>query len=124
MNSKPEVPPGPPPASDVLPSTQPLGRRVLSLPRARAGWWSVGLALAFFVLLGVSTGLAAMGQPGGDTFLANQWLSLTMLAAASAALAGAVCAAVAIFRKGERSLLVIGALLLGLLLLVFVLGEM
>jgi hypothetical protein len=33
------------------PHTPPLWRRVLSLPQTRLGWWAIGLAVTFVVLL-------------------------------------------------------------------------
>jgi Na+/proline symporter len=88
---------------------------MLGFPGTRIGWWAVGLACtfsAFFALLQI---LVATGQRGGDTFFANPWLGLTMLAAVVAAMAGGVAAAVAIFWKRERSLLAFAALLIGFL---------
>ena len=123
MNTHQDMPVGAtPPARGSVPR-QPLWRRVLALPSTRAGWWAVGLAAGFFGFFGVFMVLVASGQRGGDTFLDNLWLSGTMLAAGLSAIAGGVTAALAIVRRGERSLLVIAALLLGLLLLVFALGE-
>jgi len=75
----------------------------------------------FFVLF---QALVAAGQRGGDMFFSNPSLAVTILVAGAAAIAGGVTAGVAIEAKGERSLLVVAALLLGLLVLTFVLGEL
>lgn len=101
----------------------PFWRRFLGLPRTRAGKWSLGLLagclLAFFLM----QLLVVSGQRGGDTFLDNLWLSLPALAGLLCALAAGAMAAVAVIRHGERSLFAFLALLLGLLLLVFLVGE-
>jgi hypothetical protein len=103
---------------------RPLWRRILGPPRTRAGWWSVALAGAFVVFFVLFQALVAAGQRGGDTFFSNPSLALTILTAGAAAIAGGVTAGVAIEAKGERSLLVIVVLLLGLFVLTFVLGEL
>ena len=106
------------------PATPPLWRQVFGLPGPRAGWWAVGFAVSFFVCLGLSLALVAAGQQGGDTLFSNLWLSLTGLTAMGAAIAGGVTSGVAIMAKRERSLPVIMAMLLGLVILTFVLGEL
>ncbi|HEU5100927.1 MAG TPA: hypothetical protein VFU22_17990 [Roseiflexaceae bacterium] len=105
-------------------SRRPLWRRALARPSTSAGWWSVGLAAAFFCGLGIAQTMVLAGQRGGDTFFDNPWLGTSMLVAESAGIGAGVAAAVAIVIKAERSPSVFGALLLGLLLLIFVIGEL
>ena len=103
---------------------QPLRRRVLGWPSTRLGWWSVGLAVGFFAFFGLFQALVASGQRGGETFFSNPWLSLSILVAAGSAIVAGVAAVVAIFWKRERSFFSFLALLLGLIVLVFTLGEL
>ncbi len=110
------------PAS-MLPSVQPFWRRFLGWPSTRLGWWSVGLVVGFLVFFGTFQTLVASGQRGGETFFSNPWLALTILPAAGSALAAGAAAAGAIFWRHERSFLCFLALLLGLVVMVFVLGE-
>lgn len=100
-----------------------LWQRLLGLPDTGAGWWSVGLTAAFFVLFGVFQMEVASGQRGGQTFFSNPLLAWTMLLAAAAAIMGGLAAALAIMWKRERSLFVIAALVWGAFVLVFAIGE-
>jgi cytochrome bd-type quinol oxidase subunit 2 len=76
--------------------------------------------LVFFCLFQT---LVASGQRGGETFFSNPWLALSILIAAAFAIAAGVVAAIAIFWKHERSFFTFVALILGLLVAIFVLGE-
>ena len=101
----------------------PLMRRILGWPSTQLGWWSVGLTVGFFVFFGVFQILVASGQRGGETFFSNPWLSVSMLTAASLAIAGGVTAVIGIFWKRGRSLFSFFALLLGFFVVVFIVGE-
>lgn len=104
-------------------SPPPLWRQIIGFPSTRWGSWSVYLAIAFILLLGIFYALVASGQKGGATFFSNPLLAFSVLLAAVAALVGGATASTAIVWKRERSLLVFVVLLLGLFVLVFVLGE-
>ncbi len=110
-------------AGGMIPATRPLWRRILGLPSTRLGWWSLWLLVGFLVFIALFQILVASGERGGETFFSNLRLSLMILLAAASAIAGGVAAAVAIFSRHERSILSILALLLGLFVTVFVLGE-
>lgn len=102
---------------------RPLGRRILNWPGTRMGWWSTGFFLAFVVLLILFYVLVASGQRGGETFFSNLWLSLTILPAAIAAIVSGLLAGVTIARNRERSLVSFVAVLIGLLVMIFAIGE-
>jgi len=104
-------------------SDKPLWRRFLYWPSTRPGSWSIGLLVGFLVFLGLFYTLIASGQRGGETFFSNPWLAVTILTAAGSAMAGGVVAGIAIFRKRERSFFSFVALLLGILVAVFMIGE-
>jgi len=67
--------------------------------------------------------VVSTGQEGGDTIFDNLWISVPMLGAGAAVLAAGATAAFAVIRRHERSVLVFVPFLLGLLVLVFLIGE-
>jgi len=107
----------------LSPPEDPLWRRILDWPSTRLGWWSLGFLIGFFVFFSLFFLLVDSGQRGGETFFSNPWLAMSMLIAASSAILGGITAVVAVFGRRERSLLSILALLIGLFVLAFVLGE-
>jgi hypothetical protein len=111
----------------MQPSKQPTDettvRRVLSLPHTRWGWEALALlglhiASMIFAMLMVAT-----GQQGGETFFDNLWISVPMFIAGGAAIAAGALAVASIIFRGERSLFVFAALLLGLFVAWFAIGE-
>lgn len=115
--------------SNTVPSSPPpvpkpsLAARIFALPATWAGYWSIVLAVGFVVCFGLFLLVAATGQTGGDTFGSNLRLAVPIMAAGASAIGGAVTALVAIIKQGERSFLVIGPLLLGLLAAIFLVLE-
>jgi hypothetical protein len=95
----------------------------LAPPATPAGRWSLRLAGAFLVFLVLFFGGVAAGQRGGETFFSNPYLAFTILAAGGAGVAAGAVAAFAIARRHERSPLLVLALLLGLVVLFFAVGE-
>ena len=104
-------------------SAQPLWRRFLNWPSTRQGWWSAGFLVGFLIVFGAFQALVASGQRGGETFFSNPWLAVSILAAAGSAIVGGVMAGIAIFRKSERSFFSFVALLLGIFVTLFMVGE-
>lgn len=100
-----------------------LSDRIFDLPYTRLGWLSIGLAFSFFVCYGLFWVMVAAGHRGGNTFGDNLWLAVPILATGASALGGGVAAAIAVIKQGERSFLVIGPLLLGLLVAIFLVLE-
>lgn len=93
------------------------------VPSTLAGRWSAALLagsaacfVAFFLLV-------MSGQRGGDTFFSNPWLSGAILVAAGLAIAAGIVGLVAAVRHGERSVPVGVAIVSGLLVVLFVIGE-
>lgn len=97
------------------PHNPPLWRRVFSLPKTRLGWWSVGLAAAFVLyLFGLIIGVSALeaeNLPGIGSFM----FVVTLAAAATGLMA--------VLRRGERSILVVFPVVIGLFVLFFEIGE-
>ena len=97
----------------------PMWRRFLSLPTTRLGWYSLGLLGAHalvMVALGIASGvLAATGAPN---LAGHPWLiGAVLFVALGPALAGIATGLVAMIWRGERSILVLGPVLLVVLFL-------
>jgi uncharacterized membrane protein len=103
-----------------------MNMRINILPKTPLGWWSVGLGILFLILftsplLGVLVrlqsayaGLFPIGLPPGGI------MGIVFAIAGAAAL---VTGLISIIRSKERSILAFLAMIIGLFLLVFVLGE-
>jgi membrane associated rhomboid family serine protease len=93
------------------------------LPATSLGWLAVGLLTAAATLFLIGLALAVSGQEGGEKFSDNLWLAIPILGAGlSAVIAGAVAAFAVSFRR-ERSALTFLGLVIGLLVLIFMIGE-
>jgi hypothetical protein len=92
-------------------------------PKTTPGKWSVGLIMIFVVLLASFQLLVASGQRGGETFFSNLILTIPMLIAGISGVSAFATGLIGIIRSRERSIAVYLATLIGLLVLLFVLGE-
>ena len=92
-------------------------------PKTALGKWSVGLIMFFVVLLASFQLLVASGQRGGETFFSNLILTIPMLIAGVSGVSAFATGLIGIIRSRERSIAVYLATLIGLLVLLFVLGE-
>lgn len=86
----------------------------------RAAAWLLAGAVACFVAMNIA---AMAGQTGGDTFFDNLWLSIPAIIAAVGVLAAAACAVYALTLQRERSAIVMAAFVIGVVALVFLIGE-
>jgi hypothetical protein len=105
----------------------PLSRRVLSIPRTSLGKWSVRLLAAFVVLfslfIGVGITADAARIPFSNPF--RVWsILVTLISTVVLAVAAGVVALVAIFRRAERSILMLLPLLVAAFVLFWTIGEM
>ena len=94
------------------------------MPKTVLGKWSVGFVFLFFLLL--ATGMfvvSVLGQQGGETFFDNPVISIPMLSAGAAGILAFFTGATDIIKYKERSILVIIATVIGLLITWFVVGE-
>jgi hypothetical protein len=92
-------------------------------PTTRLGRLSLillGVAVAALVAM---IGAAASGQTGGETFSDNWLLATLALVMAAGAVGAGTAASYAIFRRGERAVLVEITALVGLLATIFIVGE-
>ena len=104
----------------------PLSQRVLSIPRTSLGKWSMRLLAAFVLLfslfIGVGIAADAAGIPFRNPF--RFWSILVpLISAVVSAVAAGVVALMAIFRRAERSLLMLLPLLTAAVVLLWTIGE-
>jgi len=97
------------------------------LPRTRPGRWSFGLITATeFAIVGILS-VQAMGDPlrvgVGDGLLGRPLLALFAVSAAAGAVAAIVTGVYAMLGRHERGLSVVGAVLIGLVVAAFAVGE-
>jgi hypothetical protein len=99
--------------------------RSLSLPSSQFGWFSLALVGAFagFMAVFIAGVAVEVGPDNPEDFFDNPYLAITLLLAAGSGILAGVTAAYAIAFRGERSLLVMAALLGGLFVLTFSVFE-
>jgi len=97
--------------------------RVTILPKTPLGKWSTGFIGAFVVFFVTFILLVASGQQGGDTFFSNLVLGIPGLLAGASGVLAFLTGLIGVIRNKERSILVFLAMLIGLYVLVFGLGE-
>jgi hypothetical protein len=106
-----------PPSFSIMNST------FLQLPRTALGLSALALVAGFAFFFLLFRVLLAAGQQGGATFWANPWLALAILLAGVAGVAGGFAALAAVVR-GERSLVLLVPILLGVVVAMFAIGEL
>jgi len=92
-------------------------------PKTLLGKWAVWLIVAFVFLFAVFQLLVASGQRGGETFFDNLLLAVPIVVAAICGISSLVTGLVGIIKSKEQSILVFVASFIGILVLIFVLGE-
>lgn len=98
--------------------------RYVGPPSTQLGWWSVLFEAGALLALGGLALLLGIPPHGGSPFLLNPFLSLLLLLAAAAGVAAGAISAVAIVRRGERSLHDVLTLVLAIFLAWVALGEL
>lgn len=93
------------------------------LPQTSLGKWSVRAILLFFLFMAVFYLLVHSGQRGGDTFFSNPTLTIPILLAAFSAITALITGVISTIKEKEKSILVFLAILLGLFVAIFILGE-
>jgi hypothetical protein len=92
-------------------------------PTTTLGWWSILLEIAFLMALGATAAWIALGPQSSDAPLTAPLL-LALSATAVVGISVGITAAVAIFRKGERSIHDVLSLLLGGMVLFIVARQL
>ncbi len=93
------------------------------MPKTALGKWSVVLIIAFIVLLASFQLLVASRQRGGETFFSNLILAIPILIAGISGVSAFITGLSGVIRSRERSIFVYLATVIGLLVLLFGLGE-
>ena len=93
------------------------------MPKTTLGKWSVALIIAFIVFLTLFQLLVASGQRGGETFFSTLVLTVPILIAGICGVSAFVTGLIGVIRSRERSVIVYLAVTIGLLVLLFGLGE-
>lgn len=94
------------------------------MPKSKLGKWSVGCLGLFVLFLLIGNIVVASGQEGGETFVDNLYISIPMTLAGLSGIAAFVTGLVSIIKSRERSPLVYVATVIGLLLIIFLAGEL
>jgi hypothetical protein len=97
--------------------------RVSILPKTPLGKWSIGFIGAFVVFLVTNILLVISGQQGGETFFSNPVPAVLLLLAGASGVLAFLSGLIGVIRNRERSILVFLAMLIGLFVLFFGLGE-
>jgi len=97
--------------------------KVYFIPKTTLGKWSVALISVFIVLLASFQLLVASGQRGGETFFSGLLLTVPILLAGISGISAFVVGLIGVIRSRERSAVVYLAITIGLLVLLFGLGE-
>ena len=97
--------------------------RVSILPKSHLGKWSTRLIAAFVVFFVEFQLLVALGQRGGETFFSNLALTIPILLAGTSGVLAFLTGLTGVIRKREQSILVFLAMLVGLFVLLFSIGE-
>lgn len=96
------------------------------LPVTKLGKWSLILLVGFFLLF-IFTTVVIVGlfhQEGGNSFTDNLFISIPMFSAFGCAIAAFVAGVVSVWKYKERSLLVFVPIGLGLIITLFIIGEL
>ena len=97
--------------------------KIKFLPQTKSGKWSASLAaggIIFFVLGNI---FIALGEQVGETFLANLKISLPMSLGYLSLVSAFATGLFGLIKPRERAILVFIATLLGLLGVIFLIGE-
>jgi LytS/YehU family sensor histidine kinase len=97
--------------------------RVTILPKTPLGKWSTGFIGAFVVFFVTFILIVTSGQRGDDTFDFSNPVLIPMLLAGVSGMLAFLTGLSGVIRNKERSILVFLAMLIGLYVLVFGLGE-
>ncbi|MFC1983161.1 hypothetical protein ACFLV5_05220 [Chloroflexota bacterium] len=97
--------------------------KVYFMPKTTLGKWSVALIAGFLVLIISFQFLVAIGQRGGETFFSALLLTVPIIIAGISGISAFFVGIIGVIRNRERSVIVYLAIIIGLLVLLFALGE-
>ncbi len=97
--------------------------RFYILPRKKLGKYSIALIVIFFIFIYIFFFFVSLGERGGETFASNLKLSIPFIIAAIAGIASFITGLISTIKK-EKSILVYLSMFVGLIVLIFVSGEL
>lgn len=92
-------------------------------PQTKLGAWSVWLTIGLIGVFAFMNLLVALGQRGGATFFSNPYLAICGIIGGGSGIAAFFVGITAIIKQQERSLLTYIATTVGLLLIIFIVGD-
>jgi heme exporter protein D len=98
--------------------------KIIILPKTALGKWAFWLAIAFSVLLLLGIMLVSIGQERGETFFSNLYLAVPGLLTLVSGIATFLTGIISIIFVKERAILVFLATAIGLLVIVFIVGDL
>jgi ABC-type Na+ efflux pump permease subunit len=93
------------------------------MPQTTLGKWSVGLFIAFCLFFLAFIILVATGQRGDDALFSNLALTIPGLLAGVSVLSAMITGIINIVKSKERSFFVFLATAIGIMVLIFLIGE-
>jgi hypothetical protein len=96
----------------------------IGMPRTQVGWWSMGLAVSFFVLFEVWQVYVNATPRPRPTFFSDPLQAFLILSTAATAITGAILGVLALVLKRERSILIVVSTLIGSFVLYWTIGEL
>ncbi len=103
---------------------QASGPHISLFPTSRTGWVSVVSGGLSVIGLAIFFAMVEAGQRGGETFGDNLLLTVPILVTAVGGVTALVTGVLALLRDHERGLLIVIPILWGLLVTVFIAGEL
>jgi hypothetical protein len=97
---------------------------IFLLPRTAPGKWAFWLAIGFIVLFVLLIILTTTGQERGETFFSNLYLAVPGLLAIVSGIAAFLSGIISIIFMKERAFLVFLATAIGLIVIVFMVGDL
>ena len=97
--------------------------KIKIFPRSKYGKWAIYFILAFAIFLALFFLLVERGERGGATFFSNLKLTIPFLAAAISGIAAFITGLFSVFKEKDHSFLVYLAIIVGLFVLIFLIGE-
>lgn len=95
------------------------------LPITKLGKVSIGLTVAFYVLIiAVPIIVAITGQGGGDKITDNLGIGIAMISAMVSAIVSSIIGGIAVWKKSDRSILVYVSIANGLFIAFLLVGEL
>lgn len=107
----------------LLNLNQGVEKKINTMPKTSLGKWSVRLIIIFLSLLLIFRLLVVAGQRGGATFFSNLWLTIPALLMVITGASAFFTGIISIIKNKERAILVYLTTAIGLLILIFCLGE-